>query len=113
MYEYDDVGLTGLCDNVSSHAQVPGYASILSELPNSATNEFPCNVTSSRSNISSHAYDYVRNLEAENVSPRSQCPKNTLASGVTSIRNNIPSHAYDDVGNQISEDGSYILPNSA
>lgn len=116
MYEYDDVGLTGLGENVSARAQVPDYASILSEHPNSDTNEFICNVSSSSNNISSHIYDYVRNLESENVShlqPRSQCPRNTFASSVASIKNNISSHAYDDVGNQISEDGSYVLPNSA
>ncbi|XP_023727532.1 slit homolog 1 protein-like isoform X1 [Cryptotermes secundus] len=102
MHEYDDVGLSGLGANVPPHAQVPDYASILSDLPNSATN-----VSSSRSNISSHVYDYVAYLESKepgtsHLVPRSQCP-----SAVAS------SHAYDDVRNQIPEQGSYVLPNSA
>jgi hypothetical protein len=110
---YDDVGLPGLRENVSPHAQVPDYTSILSEHPNSSTNEFTSNVSSSRSNISSHIYDYVRHLESENIShllPHSKCPKNTF--GVASTRSNNSSHSYDDVGNQMSEDGSYVLPNS-
>jgi hypothetical protein len=112
---YDDVGLPGLRENVFPHAPVPDYASILSELPNRATNGFTCNVSSSCNNISFHTYDYVRNLESENIShlpPHSKCPKSAFVSGVSTRSDNSP-HAYDDVGNQISEDGSYILPNSA
>jgi hypothetical protein len=114
---YDDVGLTGFRENVSSHAQEADYASILSELSNCATYEISCNVSSPRNNISPqvYKYDYVRNLEAENVAhvlPDSKCPKNKVMCGVAT-RNNILSQAYDDVGNLNSEDGCYVLPNSA
>jgi Leucine-rich repeat (LRR) protein len=113
---YDDVGLTGLRENVFFHPQVPDYPSILYELPNGTPNEFTCNVASPRSNISSHMYDYVRNLEFENIHhflPDSKYANDKLTRGVASRSNNISSHEYDDAANQISEDGSYVLPNSA
>jgi hypothetical protein len=113
---YDDVGLTGLRESVYPHAQVTDYAPMSYELPNSARNGFTCNVGSPRSDISSQIYDYVRNLEYENVChllPECKSVNHKLTCGVSSRSNNISSRGYDDVGNQISEDGSYVLPNSA
>jgi hypothetical protein len=113
---YDDVGLTGLREDVFPRPQLPEYASILYELNNCTPNGFTCNVAHPQSNNSSQIYDYVRNLEFENIRhllPDSKYPNHELARGVTSRSKNISSREYDAAANQISEDGSYVLPNSA